>query len=130
MPMTRAQREKALRLTKSLKAQGNSRNAIVNAVAESVGIGQRSAFNFISHTGLFERQYDKTYSYGVMLSDAADKAWSSLSPNIDTSTHPYYIAARILDAKPGISAEIRDGVCYRNGHPWPAMKFLSEAGVE
>lgn len=50
--------------------------------------------------------------------------------NTDPAVHPYFIAADILSNKPGVNAEVRDGVCYRNGHPWPAMKFLAEAGVE
>ena len=127
---TEAQRKKARRLVKSLHSQGNSRQAIINAVVESCGISLRSACNMVSCSGLFDPVNNNKNIYGQQEEVKASRAWSSLSPNIDTGTHPYYIAARILDAKPGISAEVRDGVCYRNGHPWPAMKFLAEAGVE
>lgn len=50
--------------------------------------------------------------------------------NMDATVHPYFIAADILNGKPGVNAEVRDGVCYRNSQPVPAMKFLAEAGLE
>ena len=127
---TKAQLNKARRLVKSLHSQGNSRQAIINAVAESCGIGMRSASIIVSRSGLYEPLFLNKNIYGQQEEAKAAAAWAAISINIDTSTHPYYIAARILDAKPGISAEVREGVCYRNGHPWPAMKFLEEAGVE
>jgi hypothetical protein len=127
---TEAQRKKARRLVKSLHSQGNSRQAIINAVAESCGMSLRYASNIVSRSGLYEPLYHNKNIYGQQEETKAAAAWAAISINIDTGTHPYYIAARILDAKPGISAEVRDGVCYRNGHPWPAMKFLAEAGVE
>lgn len=126
---TEAQRKKARRLVKSLHSQGNSRQAVINAVAESCGISLLSARNIVSFSGLFDRVHCNKNLYGQQEETKAARAWSSLSPNIDTSKHPYYRAASILTEK-GIPAEVREGVCYRNGFPWPAMKFLAEAGVE
>lgn len=130
MNMTPAKRRKATRLARSLHAQGNSRDAIINAIVESCGLSLRSAMNFVSRSGLFDLIPRRENAYGLRQDEMAEQAWEGRSINIDTGTHPYYRAARILDAKPGISAEVREGVCYRNGHPWPAMKFLAEAGVE
>lgn len=130
MIASQEQLRKARRLVKSLHSQGNSRQAVVNAVVEACGISARSASVIASRSGLYEPICHNKNIYGQQEDAKAQAAWDSISINIDTGTHPYYRAARILDAKPGISAEVRDGVCYRNGHPWPAMKFLVEAGVE
>ena len=123
-------RRKAQRLVHSLHAQGNTRDAIINAIVSSCGISTRSALNIVSHSGLFDPIPRRESAYGIRQNEMAEQAWEGRSINIDTGTHPYYRAARILDAKPGISAEVREGICYRNGFPWPAMKFLAEAGVE
>ncbi len=106
---------------------------IVSDLMARFGIGERAVRNALNTGGFeiatYQNEHERRKQKDADIRESMNGVLAD-QHNIDTGTHPYYRAARILDAKPGISAEVREGVCYRNGRPWPAMKFLAEAGVE
>lgn len=121
------EQEELVAMAKELHRQGIGNDEIRARVAARFNVYERSVTTRCRQNGLDIRTSISLTSAGCY----ADPV--KIEPkqhNVNTGRHPYYIAARILDRKPGVTAEVRDGVCYRNGFPWPAMKFLAEAGVE
>ena len=131
--LTDEQRKNLVRMVNSLLDEGTERNDILQLVAKRFNISRTGAITSISRSGIhlpvvctFTQRAKKK---DVAANNQVEKV-KSMSVNIDTGKHPYYIAARILDEMPGKTAEVRDGVCFLNGFPYPAMKFLADAGVE
>jgi hypothetical protein len=131
--LTDEQRKNLVRMVNSLLDEGTERDDILQLVAKRFNISRNGAIIAIARNGI---KFPPAHCHNKRVQKKETEAHhqvekvKSMSVNIDTGKHPYYIAARILDEMPGMTAEVRDGVCFLNGFPYPAMKFLEDAGVE
>ncbi|WP_133125110.1 hypothetical protein [Thalassospira lohafexi] len=132
--LTDEQRKSLAHMVNSLLDEGRERDDILQLVAKRFNISRKGAITSISRSGI-NLPVVCTFTQRAKKKDAAANQQAekvkSMSVNIDTGTHPYYIAARILDGMSGQTASVRDdGVCILNGFPCPSMTFLAEAGMK
>lgn len=131
--LTRRQRENLVEMARGLLDDGIDRNEILDRIGKRFNLSRAGVATSLSRNGVtFPEEHYHTKKVRKKEKEAQEHIdlVSSISANIDTGKHPYYVAARILDEKPGKTAEVRDGVCFLNGFPCPAVRFLAEAGME
>ncbi|WP_417790680.1 hypothetical protein [Terasakiella pusilla] len=131
--LTTEQRKNLLTMARTMIGEGVDRDKIIHDIGKRFCLTRRGVLVVIGRGGVeFPEAHKSTELRRRKTAEAESKAEEVRSGNfnIDIAEHPYYIAASILNRKPGIKAEVRNGVCYRNGFPWSAAKFLAEAGVQ